>query len=397
MSAALAARSPSPPLAITGVGCIGAPGRGVHAQRAALCEGRSGLSLSACGDLPLARRLPIGRVQDRLPPLPSRTAALAVAAAQEALANARVASDQRGELGVVVGTCTAGLPESERDYLGLGPDATSPTYRWQQAHRTTQAVARLMHAQGPQSTHSVACASSAAAMVEACELIRSGRCAQVLVIGADALTRITMAGFGSLQLVDAEGCRPFTDERHGMSLGEGAAALVVEDAEHARRRQAPILASLLGWGLRADGYHSTTPDPQAQQLQQAIRECLQDGGVSPAQVGYICAHGTGTRDNDACEARALSAIFGQVPVASSKRVYGHTMGACAAIEAVGCCLALQAQRLWPSAGAFGGTPLRGIDVVVAVREGPLDTVCSTTLAFGGVNAALLFGRPERCA
>jgi len=393
----LPSRRPGRPLAITGLGCVGAPGCGLDAQLSALAAGRSHLARSSRGDLPLAQRIPIGRVDAALPPLPSRTAALALVAARQALEDAGLSESQRGELGVVVGTCTAGLPESERAYLCQGPEAVTPIYRWQQAHCTTHAVARLLHCGGAQSTHSLACASAAAALVEAAELVRSGQCPAVLVIGADALTRLTMAGFYSLQLVDEQGCRPFLTERRGMSLGEGAAALVIEDAVHARRRGASTLASFLGWGLRADGYHSTTPEPNGTQLQLAIRESLADAGLAPDAVGYVNAHGTGTRDNDECEARALAAIFGAVPTASAKRTYGHTMGACAAIEAVACCLALRHQRLWPSAGGQDGTPLSNIDLVRTQRAVPLAVACSTTLAFGGVNAALLFGEASRCA
>ncbi len=384
------------PLAITGMGCVGAPGIGLERQAMALEEARCGLTTSQQCGLPLAHRLPIGLVREQLPPIPGRTAALAVVAAREALEAANLPPSARGPLGVVVGTCTAGLPESERDYLELGPEATSPAYRRQQAHRTTQAVARLMHCGGPQSTHSVACASAASALIEACELVRSGLCPMVLAIGADALTRITMAGFASLQLVDSGGCTPLIDERRGMSLGEGAAALLIEDPDHARARGATPLASLLGWGARSDGYHATTPDPLARELVTAIAHALEDAGVAASEVDYVNAHGTGTRDNDACETRAISQVFGAIPTASWKRTYGHTMGACAAIEAVGCCLALRAQRIYPSAGVEQGTPMPGVEVVSGARDGRLRTVLSTTLAFGGVNSALLFGGPERC-
>jgi 3-oxoacyl-(acyl-carrier-protein) synthase len=383
-------------LAITGIGCVGAPGVGVEAQLAALAEGRCGLSTVEQPGLPLAARVPIGRVSAALPLVPSRTAALAVAAAREALADAGIAPERRGEVGVVVGTCTAGLPESERDFLDLGPDTASPHYRRQQAHRTTQAVARLTACGGVQSTHSVACASAAAAIIEAMELIRSGHCAAVLAVGADAMTRITMAGFTSLQLVDAEGCRPLIRERGGMSLGEGAGALLIEDPEHARRRGARPLASVLGWGLRADAYHVTSPDPSGAHLRRALDEAIADAGIDTADVGYVNAHGTGTRDNDDCETKALAGTFGTIPTASWKRTYGHSMGACAAIEAVGCCLALREQTLFPSAGADRGTPMDEVEVVRARRTAKLGVVASTTLAFGGVNAALLFGGPERC-
>lgn len=383
----------SPPLAITGIGCLAAPGGEVAAIRAALAQGSDGLRVHPGCGIPIAEMVPTGRFTGHLPPVPGRTAALAVAAAREALRDAR--ATDFGGMGVVVGTCTAGMPESEADFFQLGRDADPPAYRRQQAHRVTQAVARITRCAGPQSTHSVACASAAAAVVEAMEWLRQGIVEQVVVIGADALCRVTTAGFTSLQLVDPKGCRPLLAERGGMSLGEGAGALVLETIDHARRRGARVRASLLGWGLRADGYHLTSPDPAGTQLDGAIADALADGGVANGQVGFVCAHGTGTRDNDACETTALARRFGAVPTASWKRSFGHTMGACALIEAVGCVLALESQRLWASAGAGEGTPLPGIEVVRTTRAGRLDTVLSTTLAFGGTDAALLFGRAER--
>jgi 3-oxoacyl-(acyl-carrier-protein) synthase len=389
-------RPPGRPLAITGLGCVGAPGAGLAAQQRALACGADGLATWDNADLPLAARLPVGRVTAPLPPGPGRTSVLATVASREALAQAAITPDLRREMTVVVGNCTGGMPESERDYLRLGPGTISPRYRRQNPHRVTQAVARLLRLGGTQNTHAVACASAACAIVEAMELVRSGLAPIALAIGADALTRVTMAGFNSLQLVDPAGCRPLTAGRAGMSLGEGAAALVIEDPDHARRRGAPVQASLLGWGLHADGYHITSPEPTGAALQAAVRDSLADAGLATGDIGYANAHGTGTRDNDACEALVLSGIFGALPTASAKRTYGHTMGAAAAIEAVACCLALSEQTLWPSAGAEGET-LGGIEVVRAARPARLTAACSTTLAFGGMNACLVFGRADRCA
>jgi len=383
-------------LAITGLGCIGAPGAGLAAQERALMTGACHLASADDARLPLARNLPIGRVIGSLPPLPSRTAALAVRAGAEALADAGLGRATRSEVAVVIGSCTAGLSESEGDFLADCQRAW-PSYRRQQTHRLTAMVARVLACGGMQSTHSVACASAAAAIAEAAEIVRSGIAPVALAIGADALTRLTMAGFASLQLIDPRGCRPLIRERGGMSLGEGAGALVIEDAGHARARGATPRAALLGWGLRSDAHHATRPDPHGAQLERAVREALADAGAAPGAVGYVSAHGTGTTDNDACEATALARIFGAVPTASCKRTYGHTMGAAAAIEAVAVCLALRSQALWPSAGAELGEALTGVEVVRAHRAGALDVVLSTTLAFAGVNAALAFGGGGRAA
>jgi 3-oxoacyl-(acyl-carrier-protein) synthase len=368
---------------------------GVVAQRQALESGSCGLRAAPASSLPLARTVPVGYVDVHLPPLPSRTSALALLAAREAVAE--LPQDLRHEVAVVVGTCTGGMPESEAVFLRDGAEVTSPVYRRQHPHRTTQALAQVLGCHGPQGTHALACASAAAAIIEAMELVRSGACPAALAVGADALTRVTMAGFTSLMLVDPQGCRPLTAERGGMSLGEGAAALLIEDPQHARRRGARVLASLIGWGEHPDAYHLTSPEPEGLQLERAIVDALADAGAARGSVGYVSAHGTGTRDNDQVETAVLARMFGAVPTASAKRTYGHTMGAAAAVEAVACCLALGEQRLWASAGAAGGTPLGGVEVLRGTRAGALDVVLSTTLAFGGVNACLAFGRAERCA
>jgi 3-oxoacyl-[acyl-carrier-protein] synthase II len=381
-------------LAITGIGCIAAPGRGLDAQREALRAGRCHLSTGSVPGLPLAASLPIGRVTTAVPSAPGRTAALALAAASDALTDAGL--DPAGsEIGVSVGSCTGGMPESEAAYLA-DAERVHAVYAQQEAHRCTDLLAARLGLLGPRSTHSVACASSACALAEAAEWIRSGLGPAGLVGGADALRRLTMAGFRRLQVIDSAGCRPLTTERAGMSLGEAGAALLLEDAAHARRRGARIRASLLGWGLRADAYHATAPQPDGSQLRSAIEAALADGGLRADAVAYVSAHGTGTRDNDACEATALGACFGRIPTASAKRSYGHTMGAAAAVELVACCLALEAGCAWPSAGAELGTPLTEVEVLTATRPLASDVICSTSLAFGGVNAALLLGGPARC-
>jgi 3-oxoacyl-(acyl-carrier-protein) synthase len=331
-----------------------------------------------------------------LPFLPSRTQALALCAAREAFRQSGLTSQQAAPFGVVVGSCTGGMPESEAFFLNTSQTDVSPIYRRQHPHRTTQLLSHLLGVHGPQNTHALACASAAAAIIEAMELVRSGACPGAIAVGSDALTRVTLAGFTSLMLVDPHGCRPLTTERAGMSLGEGAAALIIEDPAHARQRGAKPLASLLGWGQYADAYHLTSPEPAGHQLERAIRDSLADGNISTADVNYVNAHGTGTRDNDQVESLVLARLFGAIPTASAKRNFGHTMGAAAAVEAVVSCLALTEQKIWASAGAKDGTPVPGIEVVQQSRSDKLNVVLSTTLAFGGINACLAFGRGERC-
>lgn len=383
------------PVAITGLGCVGAPGAGCTAQLAALLAGRNGLATAVDPALPLAAHLPVGRYTGPLPPS-GRTSALGQLAAAEALADADLAPGRRRPVGVVSGTSTGGMRESEAAWLASGGEGPlPPAYHGQPVHRLTRDLAAATGCHGPSATHAVACASAACALVEACEWIRCGRCGQVLVVGADANARLTLAGFHALRIVDPAGCRPLTEERAGMSLGEGAAALVLEQPALARARGARLRGALLGWGIRADAYHQTAPDPTGRQLDRAIADALADAGL--AAVDLVNVHGTGTRDNDAVESTVLAERFGRIPAHSLKQVYGHTMGAAAAVEAVAALLAIESGTAFASAGAEDGTPLAALDVVTRARDSRPRTVLSTSLAFGGVNAALVFGGSERCA
>lgn len=377
-------------IAITGLGCVGAPGLGSAVQMEALRQGRCHLATRDEPGLPLARRLPVGAVDAALPSAPTRSASLALAAAQEALAD--LPRPLRRACGLALGSCTGGLVESETAWAAdRGADLAAPAYRHQPIWCSQRALAARLRLGGPRSTHSAACASAAVALTEAAEWIRQGCTPLALVIGADALTRTTLDGFHALQLVDPAGCRPLTRGRAGMSLGEGAGALLLEDAGHALARGARPLAWLSGWGLRSEAYHATRPDPEGRELRRAIRDCLADAGLGPEQIGFACLHGTGTRDNDLAEMAALAAeLPATVPVAAWKRTWGHCMGACAALEAVGCCLMLQAGERWPSGGARLDIPLGPLPVQTVCERHPVRHLLKTTLAFGGVDACLAF-------
>lgn len=366
------------------MGSVCAHGAGIPVLHHALAEGRSGLSTFTAESLPLAARLPVGRVTVPLPPY-ARTTALALVAAREALAGARLR-----DAALLVGTTTGGMLASEAAYLAH-PPGPQAAYAAQPAHSITELLARRLGLGGPLSTHAEACAAGACALAEAAEWLRHGLCGAALVVGSDVLTRLTMAGFNALQVADPAGCRPFTVERSGMSLGEGAAAVLVERADHAHARGARPLARLLGWGIAADAHHQTAPEPDGRYLERALRTALTHAQVPAAAVDWIHAHGTGTRDNDRTEAAALARVCGTVPVSSSKRVTGHTLGAAALFGTVAACLALRHGQRFPSAGACAGTRMSEIDVVSALQTVPVRHVAVTCLAFGGIDAALLLG------
>lgn len=367
---------------ITGLGAVCAHGAGTAAFEGAVWAGSYGLAAVPDADLPLAARLPVGRVTIPLPRLGGRTTSLALLAAREALGGARLP-----EAAVLVGTTTGGMRASEAAYLA-DPEVPASAYAAQPAHATARLLAARLGLRGPQATHSEACAAAACALGEALDWLRLGVCGAALVVGSDALTRLTTAGFASLQVVDPGGCRPFTAERAGMNLGEGAAALLLETEAHARARGARPLARLTGWGLAADAHHATAPHPEGTFLEQALRAALAD--ARRTGVDWIHAHGTGTRDNDAVESTAIERVLGAVPFSSTKRVTGHTMAAAGLFGAVAACRALARQELPISAGTELGTPIGA--VVRSSQSARIEAAAVTCLAFGGVNAALIVER-----
>jgi 3-oxoacyl-(acyl-carrier-protein) synthase len=222
--------------------------------------------------------------------------------------------------------------------------------------------------------------------------IRAGRADVVLAGGTDLLCRFVVAGFNSLRAT-SDVARPFDRDRKGLVLGEGAAVLVLESAEHAAGRGARIRARVAGTGAAADAVHMTAPDREGAGAARAIRAALDDAGVMPADVGFVSAHGTGTPYNDAMEAAALTRVFGagRVPANSIKGAIGHTLGAAGAIEAVLCVRVLEAGLVPPTVGLETIDPACAtVDLVQgAARRVAARTVVSTSSGFAGANAAIV--------
>lgn len=246
---------------------------------------------------------------------------------------------------------------------------------------------------------STACASANVALGTALSWVRAGRCDVVLCGGVDALSEFVLSGFIALRAHAKEPCRPFDRERSGLNLGEGAAFLILESAEHARRRGRRIRAYLDGCGLSCDANHMTGPDRQGRGAARAMVAALRDAGLAPQSVDFVSAHGTATGFNDAMEARGLELVLGgrsgQVPVNSIKGTLGHTLGAAGALEAVMAVRVLEDQLIPPTAGHIERDPEIALDVVAgAPRAARIATVLSTSSGFGGVNAALVLRRGD---
>lgn len=241
-----------------------------------------------------------------------------------------------------------------------------------------------------------ACAAGNYAIASGFHEIKKGRCSLAIAGGVDALCYTAVMGFNRLLSVTPDLCRPFDKNRRGMIVGEGSAFLLMESMEHAVARGAHIYAELSGYGLGVDAYHITTPRPDGQGAIATMNRALQSASLSPSDIDYVSAHGTGTMANDASESKALLAVFGEnpPPTSSIKSMIGHTLGAAGAIEAVACCLMMENQEIIPTANFTTPDENCPVDCVPnKSRKAKLDHIVSNALAFGGNNSSVIFSKP----
>ncbi len=241
-----------------------------------------------------------------------------------------------------------------------------------------------------------ACASGANAVGFGVELIRRGRADRVLAGGYDALCQLVFAGFDSLQALSPNPCRPFDAHRDGLSIGEGAALVALESLESARRRYAAILGEIAGYATVIDLHHLTQPHPDGDAAFSAMRQACAMAQVTPDQIDYLNAHGTGTPLNDRAEALAIArwagASVAKLPVSSTKASIGHTLGAAGAVEVVVCLMALREQWLPPETTLETPDPICPFPLVRKPMDACLDYALSNSFGFGGVNASLVLRR-----
>ncbi len=316
-----------------------------------------------------------------------RASQLLLAAVDDLLG--RVALNAPAErVGVVVGTALGGVEELERALeTDRGPRSAMGALYDAPAH----ALARRVGARGPVVTVSTACASGATALGVGADLVRSGAADLVVAGGYDILCRFVMRGFDALRSLTRDRVRPFDRRRSGLLPGEGAALVLL-----ARDRDVhgPRLGRLLGYGSASDGAHLTAPDPGGHGLEHSIRAALADAGLRPSAIDFVSAHGTGTPLNDRVEAAVLKRVLGArahaVPVNSIKGGLGHTMGASAALEAIMCLLASREGIVPHTLGLEERDPECDLDhVMIAPRVARPRVSLSTSLGFGGCNAALI--------
>ena len=239
-----------------------------------------------------------------------------------------------------------------------------------------------------------ACASGNYAIGRGFDLIRSGTRDMALVGGADGFSRVVFSGFDRLYAIALQRCQPFDKNRQGMIPAEGAGMLILEDMDRAEARGAHIYAEVLGYGLSCDARHMTHPSVEG--IAKAIQKACRESHIDLTEVDYICAHGTGTKENDLAECSAIHQVFGartpHVPVSSIKSMLGHTMGAAAALETISCCLAIQENKIPPTINLEEQDPECRIDCVPNVaRDREVKIALNNASAFGGNNACVALG------
>jgi 3-oxoacyl-[acyl-carrier-protein] synthase II len=336
-----------------------------------------------------------------------RVTQLALVATAEAIESAKldVGADP-DRVGVVFGTGIGGIRSLEEGLAVLnerGPDWVSPyTLPMMIPNMVAGEVAMEWGIRGYSSCPVTACSASATAIGEGMDLIRCGRANAVVCGGSEApITHVGVAGFAAMKALSTRNddpqraSRPFDAGRDGFVMGEGAAVLVLEDMELARRRGAPILAEMAGYGATTDAYHMTTPHPEGDGAVRAMRAACEDAGVQPSAIDYVNAHGTSTLPNDRVETLALKRLFGETvpPVSSTKSMTGHTLGAAGALEAVLCIQAINQHTLPPTINQEHPDPECDLDYVAnRARSAEPEVVMTNSFGFGGHNASLVFRR-----
>jgi len=394
---------------ITGLGVVSPIGNSVPAFWNSLLEGKDGTKEITVFD-PSPYRIKIVAEVSGLDPEDhfskkeirrlSRCDQFGVVAFREAWKTAHLDRDpiDKNRVGVVLGAGSGGILSVEkyfRDfYHGLKRPSPSLLISYSLA-TTTDLVAIESGLKGPRNTTATVCSSSSVSLGVAYEMIQMGMADVMVSGGSDSLCEVSFSGFSSLKLVDPESCKPFDKRRQGLVIGEGAGILVLEELEHAIKRNAPIHSEFLGYGICADAYHLTSPEPNGEGVERVIRIALAHAGISPEEVDTINAHGTATPFNDIAETWGIKRVFGgrakEIPISGIKSMVGHCLGSAGGIEAVAMVLTLKNGAIPPTIHYEVPDPLCDLNYTPnhSIRR-DVKIGISNSFAFGGNNACLVF-------
>jgi 3-oxoacyl-[acyl-carrier-protein] synthase-1 len=387
-------------IAVSGLGIISAIGRGTDEVLCSLRRGVGGVGLLTLFDT--AHPVPVGEVRcdDRTLKIMSgldpeaavtRTALLGMVAAADALADADGETSLR--TGFVNATSTGGMDLTEVFFKDFAAADSLGRLRHVAGHEcadSTRRIAARLGITGFTTTISTACSSAANAIIFGAGLIRQGVAERVVAGGTDALCRFTLGGFRSLGILDGEHCRPFDSSRAGLNLGEGAGYVVLQREDTLRREPYGFLA---GWANANDAFHQTASSSCGEGAYRAMSEAVEMAGLSPSDIDYVNAHGTGTPNNDASEAAALARLFGDrvPPFSSTKPFTGHTLAAAGGIEAVISLLAIKHGAIFRNLNFARPMEEHPLVPQTILREGvEIRHVLSNSFGFGGNNSSLIF-------
>lgn len=401
---------------VTGIGLITPLGSGIQQTWEAICKGASGIDYITSFD---ASDFPVqvaGEVKDFNPEDFIERKEIkkmdlfiqyALGAGVMAMEDAglKVTNENADRVGVIVGAGIGGINTIERYHsvlLDSGHRRISPFFiPMLITNMAAGQISMRFGARGPNSCVTTACAAGTHSIGDAFKIIQRGDADAMIAGGSEsAITPLTIAGFANMKALSSrndapqKASRPFEVERDGFVIAEGAGLLVLEDLESARRRGARIYAEIIGYGLTADAYHMTSPDPQGRGVVNCMRMALRDAGVAPEAIDYINAHGTSTPYNDKHETTAIKQVFGEhahnLAVSSTKSMTGHLLGAAGGLEAAFCALALTEGIIPPTINYEHPDPECDLDYVPNyARHANLTTVLSNSFGFGGTNACIV--------
>jgi len=383
-------------VAITGIGVVSAVGRNLEETLDTFRQGAG--SAGTVSVFPTGLSYPVFEVKDfhrTAPDDETRTMSLALCAVEEALLDAGLDSELSGvRVGVCLGT-TVGSQLNDLNFYLKYRRKESVSMRSVDRYlkgNLAEGVRRSIRARGPSVTVVNACSSGADAIGVALSWLRSGVCDVALAGGADELNPVALCGFGSLGILSDSTCAPFDRDREGLNLGEGAGVLVLESEENSRKRGKEPRLRLAGYGSAADAYHLTAPRPDGSGLVASLQRAMSEANVFAGDVSFVNAHGTGTEDNDKVEGAVLKSIFGKdVKFLSTKGFTGHTLGAAGGLEAAFTAAALREGWIPASAGFVNEDDEIRMSPVRQQTSIARRFAISTSLAFGGNNAALVIG------
>ena len=394
---------------MTGIGLLTPIGQDPESFWDSLIEGRSGARQVRSFDTSdLPHRIGC-EVDDYTVPreieaalLGGRCTELCALAAAQALEAAGLTNDLERDAAIVVGTTMGEVTQFEQDRATHPDLETSVEDVRSLVDRPLdvmgRSLARIHGLSGPLHTVPAACAAGTYAIGIAASLVARGASSQVIAVGCEAFSRLAFLGFSRMKAMSRDHCRPFSLDRPGLLLGEGAGAVVVESEAAARSRGAAPLGFVDGFGLSCDAHHVTGPHPQGEGAVRAMQDAIRRARIDPAEVDYVNAHGTGTPLNDRAECRAARAVFGdrlpEIPITSIKALTGHMMGAAGAVEAIASLLAMKHGVVPPTWNWTERDPDCDVDCVPnAPREQTMRRVVTSSYAFGGNNASLVLTSP----